>query len=165
MIKSILGTMLIILAIVFIYPKEIIIASIIGEIIFMGDSDTNNIMIGDIKIENYDRLEILGEDGYNSECKAYYFDDEQAKKIKTQIENEKNWTEKPFNESIIDVYKKFNVNTLGKSYYFLKEYNREGFVIETNRDVLDNKNIKWFESAIYDSDNKVLYMYYIFYEK
>lgn len=167
MVKTFLGTVLIIFAIVFIYPKEIIVESIIGEMIFMGDPETdkNTIKIGNVEINSYERKEILGEDGYNSECKAYYFDDEQSIEIEKQIKNDENWTDIAFSENVLNGYERFNISNLGKSYYYLEEYNREGFVIETRRNILDNKEIKWYYSAIYDSDNKVLYTYYIFYEK
>lgn len=167
MIKTILGTVLIIFAIVFIYPKEIIVESIIGEMIFMRNSefDKKIVKIGDVEIDNYEKEEFFGKDGYDSECKAYYFNNEQAKEIEKQIKNDENWTDRAFSENVFSRYKKFNVNNLGKSYYYLEEYDRERFVIETKRNILDNKEIKWLYSAIYDSDNKVLYIYYIFYEK
>ena len=167
MVKTFLGTVLIIFAIAFIYPKEIMVESIIGDLIFKGNSETdkNTIKIGNVEIKSYEKDEILGEDGYNSECKAYYFNDEQAKEIEEQIKNDEIWTDRAFSENILSRYEKFNVNNLGESYYYLEEYDREGFVIETKRSILDNKEIKWYYSAIYDSDNKVIYIYYIFYEK
>ena len=40
-----------------------------------------------------------------------------------------------------------------------------GITIETNREILDNKPIEWYKSAIYDRDNKILLYYYRHYEK
>jgi hypothetical protein len=61
MIKTILGTVLIIFAIVFIYPKELIFETIIGELIFIGDSkyDKNTIKIGNVEINSYERKKFL----------------------------------------------------------------------------------------------------------
>lgn len=168
MVKTVLGAMLIIIAIIFIYPIEALL-SIIGLSIFMTDFnlDSNTISFRNVKIDNYERIEELGTDVYKSKCKAIYFSEEQAKEIEKQIKIDEQWIDKPFKENILEKYNKFNVNVnnLGKSYYYLIEYDRTGVVIETNRNVLDNKGIQWYDSAIYDSDNKVLYNYYVFYER
>ena len=47
----------------------------------------------------------------------------------------------------------------------IKEFDKNYNAIETNREILDNKPIEWYKSAIYDSDNKTLYYYYRHYEK
>jgi len=62
MVKTFLGTVLIIFAIAFIYPKEIMVESIIGDLIFKGNSETdkNTIKIGNVEIKSYEKDEILG---------------------------------------------------------------------------------------------------------
>lgn len=166
MLKTVLVTILIILAIIFIYPIDIIISTI-GTGIFM-DAYTHKsdclISFNSVKIEEYEKYEKLGEKVYGS-CYAIYFNEEQANNIEMQIKNDENWTTKSFKEKFVEDYKKFNINESGKCYYYLIQLNRDGFIVETNRDVLDNKELEWYESAIYDTDNKILYYYYEHYSR
>ena len=166
MLKTILATILIILAIVFIYPIETIVATI--ETIILSDVYTSQsdclISFNKVKVKEYEKCEELGSEPYGI-CEAIYFNEEQANKIEIQIKNDENWTTKPFKENHIDDYKRFNIIELGKCYYYLIQFDRDGRIIETNREVLDNKGLEWYESAIYDSDNKILYYYYRHYEK
>lgn len=161
MMKTVLVTILIILAIICIYPISII-ASTIGASIFM-DAFTHKsdyiISFNNVKIEECEKYEKLGEKAYGS-CYAIYFNEEQANNTEKQIKKDENWATKPFKERFVEDYKKFNINELGKCYYYLIQLNRDGFTIETNREVLDNKELEWYESAIYDTDNKILYYYY-----
>lgn len=166
MFKIILGIMLIVFTIIFINPiVNVIIPA--GTSIFLNDynSDSNLIKgFGEVRIESYDRCEKIGTEAYG-ECYAIYFNEEQANKIKMQINNDEKWTSKPFKDKFIDDYKKFNINNWGESYYYLVEIDKDYNIIETNRNILDNKKIEWYKSAVYDSDNKTLYYYFKHYEK
>lgn len=168
MAKTILITMLIIIAIIFIYPIEVLL-SVIGISIFMTDfnSDRKTINFRNVEIDNYERVAVLGTRGNKCKCKAIYFSDEEAKEVEIKIKNDEDWTDKPFKENILNQYERMNVKVknLGKSYYYLIKYDRTNVVIETNRQVIDNEGAQWYDSAIYDSDNKVLYNYYEFYER
>lgn len=46
-----------------------------------------------------------------------------------------------------------------------KEIDKDYNIIETNRDILDNKKINWYKTAIYNSNKKILYYYCKHYEK
>ena len=72
---------------------------------------------------------------------------------------------KPFNEKLINNYKKFNVNNFENSYYYLMEFDKNYNTIETNQEKLDDKPIEWYKSAIYDTDSMTLYYYYKHYQK
>ena len=165
MIKTIIASLLILNAIIFIYPIESFIIPI-GMSIFSDKSSDGELIkgFGKVKVENYERYEKIGIEAY-SKCYAIYFNEEQANIIEKQINSDENWTNKPFNEQIINNYKKLNVKDFEKTYYYLIEFDRDYNTIETNREVLDNKKIEWYKSAIYDSDNKILYYYYRHYEK
>lgn len=165
MIKNILGIMIIVLAIIFIYPIQTVIVPSIVSIFMNNNSDSNLIRgFGEVRIERYERCEKIGAEAYG-ECYAIYFNEEQANKIEMQINNDEEWTSKPFKDKFIDDYKKFNINNLEESYYYLVEIDKEYNIIETNRDILDNKKIEWYKTAIYDSNNKILYYYCKHYEK
>ena len=88
-----------------------------------------------------------------------------ANDIEKQINNDENMTRQPLNEKIINNYKKFNVNNFENLYYYLIEFDKDYNTIETNREILDNKPIEWYKSAIYDTDSKTLYYYYKYYQK
>ena len=165
MIKNILEIMLIVLAIIFIYPIQTVIVPAVVSICMNDNSDSNLIKgFGDVKIESYERCEKIGTEAYG-ECYAIYFNEEQANKIKVQIDNDEKWINKPFNDRFIGDYKKFNINNWGESYYYLVEIDKDYNIIETNRDILDNKKIEWYKSAIYNNDNRILYYYCKHYEK
>ena len=166
MLKTFLITILIIIAIIVIFPLDII-ASTIGVVMIIDATTPKSNYIAsfnNVKIEEYERYEELGEEGYGS-CEAIYFNEEQAKNIEMQIKNDENWTTRPLKEEFIEDYKKFNITELGKCYYYLVQYSRDGYIIETNRDILDNRGLRWYESAVYDSDNKILYSYYEHYSR
>ena len=113
----------------------------------------------------YKKYEKIESDDVYVDCYAIYFNEKQSNAIESQINSDENWTKKPFNEKIINKYKKVNVNNFENSYYYLIEFDKNYNAIETNREILDNKPIEWYKSAIYDSDNKTLYYYYRHYEK
>lgn len=165
MIKTILAGLLIIVAIIFIYPIETFIIPI-GMSIFSNNNSDGELIkgFGKVKFEDYERYEKIGTEAY-SKCYAIYFNEEQANVIEEQINSDENWTREPFNEKLINNYKKFNVNNFENSYYYLIEFDKDYNTIETNREILDNKPIEWYKSAIYDSNNKILYYYYRHYEK
>lgn len=166
MIKTIIASLLILNAIIFIYPIESFIIPI-GMSVFSNKSSDGKLIkgFGKLKIEYYENYEKIESDDVFAECYAIYFNEKQAKIIEEQINSDENWTNKPFNEQIINNYKKLNVKDFEKTYYYLIEFDRDYNTIETNREVLDNKKIEWYKSAIYDSDNKILYYYYRHYEK
>ena len=166
MVKNILGIMLIVIAIIFIYPIETVIISI-GTSIFINNYNSDSDLIkgfGEVKIESYERYEKIGTEAYG-ECYAIYFNEEQANRIKMQISNDEKWTSKPFKSKFINDYKKFNINNLGESYYYLGEIDKEYNIMEENRDILDNKKMDWYKSAIYDNDKRILYYYCRHYER
>lgn len=165
MLKTIVGIILIISAIIFIYPIENIIMPI-GIRLFSNNRTDGELIkgFGKVKVENYEKYEKIGTDAY-SKCYAIYFNEEEANAIEKQINSDENWTRKEFNEKLINNYKKFNVNNFENSYYYLIEFDKNYNTIETNREILDNKPIEWYKSAIYDSNNKTLYYYYRYYEK
>ncbi len=166
MLKTISGIILIMGVIIFMYPMENMIVAM-GTSIFINDHNSDGNLIkgfGNVKIENYKEYKELGADAY-CDCKAIYFNEEQANKIEMQIGKDEKWTSKPFKDKFFNDYKKFNVNDFGKSYYYLVEFDRNYNIIETNRAVLDNKKMEWYVSAIYDSDNKILYYYNRHYQK
>ena len=163
--KNILGIMLVILAITFIYPIQAVIVPIGASIFTDNNSDSDLIKaFGMVKIENYEKYEKIGTEAYG-ECYAIYFNEEQANRIKLQINNDEKWTDKPFKDKFINDYKKFNISNLGESYYYLVEIDKNYNIIETNRNLLDNKKIEWYRTAIYNSSNKILYYYSKHYEK
>ena len=165
MIKNILVIMLILLAIIFIYPIQTAIVPAVVSIFMNNNSDSNLIRgFGEVRIESYERCEKIGTEAYG-ECYAIYFNEEQANKIKMQINNDEKWTSKPFKDKFFDDYKKFNINNEGESYYYLVEIDKDYKIIETNRDILDNKKIEWYKTAIYNNDSKILYYYCKHYEK
>lgn len=165
-IKAIFVDLLIVVAIMFIYPLESIIMSI-GMSIFSNSSSDKDLIkgFGNVRIENYKKYEKIESDDVYVDCYAIYFNEKQSNAIESQINSDENWTKKPFNEKIINKYKKVNVNNFENSYYYLIEFDKNYNAIETNREILDNKPIEWYKSAIYDSDNKTLYYYYRHYEK
>ncbi len=165
MLKTIVGIILIASIIIFIYPIGNII--IPEGIKLFSNNNTDSELIkgfGKVKIEDYERYEKIGMEAY-SKCYAIYFNEKQANVIENQINSDENWTRKPFNEKIINNYKKFNVNKFENSYYYIIEFDKDYNTIETNREILDNKQIEWYKSAIYDGNNKTLYYYYRHYEK
>ena len=160
MLKTFLVTLLIIIAIILIYPIDIIVSTI-GVSIFVDAATPKSnylVIFNNVKVEEYERYEKLGEKAYGS-CNAIYFNEEQANNIEIQIKNDEIWTTKTFEKRFIEDYEKFNINELGQCYYYLVQLNGDGFTVETNRNVLDNKELEWYESAIYDIDNKILYYY------
>ena len=166
MLKTIVGILLIASTIIFIYPIGNII--IPEGIKLFSDNSTDGELIkcfGKAKIESYERYEKLDMDDVYCECYSIYFNEKQANAIENQINSDENWTIKPFNEKIFNNYKKLNVNNLDNSYYYLIEFDKNYNTIETNREILDNKPIEWYKSAIYDGNNKTLYYYYRHYEK
>ena len=167
MIKMITLSLLIIVSIIFIYPIEtFIIPAYIN--IFEKDYSSDDKLIkgfGKVKFESYEEYKKMETDDVYGECYAIYFNEEQANAIEEQINSDENWTIKPFNEKIFNNYKKLNVNNLDNSYYYLIEFDKNYNTIETNREILDNKPIEWYKSAIYDGNNKTLYYYYRHYEK
>ncbi len=161
MIKNILGIILIVFAIISIYT----IQNVIVPISINDNSDSELIKsFGDVKIENYEKYEKIGREAYG-ECYVIYFNEEQANSIIRQINNDKNWTSKILKNKFITDYEKFNIKNLGESYYYIVEMDKDYNIVETNRDILDNKKIEWYKTAIYNNENKVLYYYYKHYEK
>ena len=167
MIKTILVSVFIVLAIIFIYPIEMFITTG-GLSILIENHNYDGKLIkgfGKAKIESYERYEKIELDDVYADCYVIYFNEEQANAIENQINSDENWTRKAFNEKLINNYKKFNVNNFENSYYYLIEFDKNHNTIETNREILDNKPIEWYKSAIYDGNNKILYYYYRYYEK
>ena len=113
-------------------------------------------------IKKYEKIE---SDDVYADCYAIYFNEKQANAIESQINSDENWKIKPFNEKIINNYKKINVNNFENFYYYLIEFDKDYNTIETNREIINNKPIEWYKSAIYDGNNKILYYYYRHYEK
>lgn len=62
-----------------------------------------------MKVENYERYEKIGTEAY-SKCYDIYFNEKQANVIENQINSDENWTRQPFNEKIINNYKKIDLN-------------------------------------------------------
>ena len=140
----------------------------IGLSIFTENSSINKDLIkgfGKVKIENYEKMMDLGQRINESDYKAIYFNEEQANKIEEQINEDKNWTKREFDSDIINKYVNNNVKEFNNCYYYLIEFDRDYHIVETNRDILDKKKVKWYNSAIYDSDNNVLYYFCKYYEK
>ncbi len=165
MLKTIVGIILIASTIIFIYPIGNIIIPEGIKLFFDNSTDGKLIKgFGKAKIESYERYEKIGTEAY-SKCYAIYFNKKQANAIENQINSDENWTRQPFNEKIINNYKKFNVNNFENLYYYLIEFDKDYNTIETNREILDNKPIEWYKSAIYDTDSKTLYYYYKYYQK
>ena len=165
MIKTIVGIIFIVSALIFIYPIENIIMP--TGIRLFSDNRTDGELIkgfGKVKVEDYEKYEKIGTEAY-SDCYAIYFNEEQANVIEKQINSDENWTRKAFNEKLINNYKKFNVNNFENSYYYLIEFDKDYNTIETKREILDNKTIEWYKAAIYDTDSKTLYYYYKHYQK
>lgn len=166
MIKTIFVSLLIVVAIIFIYPlKSIIIPT--GMSIFSDSSSDKDLIksFGKANIESYEKYEKIESDDVYADCYAIYFNEKQANAIENQINSDENWKRKPFNEKIINNYKKLNVNNFENLYYYLIEFDKDYNTIETNREILDNKPIEWYKSAIYDGYKKVLYYYNRCYEK
>lgn len=167
MIRTILEIIFIVSAIVFIYPMKSIIIPI-GTSIFANDNGSYNKLtkeFGEVKIESYVEYKELETDDVYGKCYAIYLNEEQANSIEMQINKDESWTSSSFKEGLMNNYKKLNINVLGKSYYYLIEFDKDYNTIETKREVLDNKKIEWYKSAIYDCDNKILYYYCRYYEK
>lgn len=166
MIKTIFVSLLIVVAIIFIYSlKSIIIPT--GMSIFSDSSSDKDLIksFGKANIESYEKYEKIESDDVYADCYAIYFNEKQANAIENQINSDENWKRKPFNEKIINNYKKLNVNNFENLYYYLIEFDKDYNTIETNREILDNKPIEWYKSAIYDGYKKVLYYYNRCYEK
>ena len=165
MTKIIFGIILILIAIACIYPIQTFILPI-GTSIFMNNNADSDLTkgFGEVRIEDYIKYEKVGIEAYG-ECYAVYFNEEQSDKINVQISNDENWTSKPFKDKFINDYKKFNIDNYEKPYYYLVEIDKDYNIIETNRDILENKKISWYRSAIYDSNNKTFYYYCKHYEK
>lgn len=165
MIKTILASILIMVVIIFICPIGNIIIPEGIELFSSNNTDGELIKgFGKVKVEDYERYEKIGTEAY-SKCYAIYFNEKQANVIENHINSDENWTRKPFNEKIINNYKKLNVNNFENLYYYLIEFDKDYNTIETNREILDNKPIEWYKSAIYDGYKKVLYYYNRCYEK
>ena len=160
-------SLLIIVVIIFLYPIEIFIKPDYIDI-FEKDYNSNDKLIkgfGEVKFESYEEYKKIETDDVYAECYAIFFNEEQANIIEKQINCDESWTSKPFNEKIINNYKKLNINDFGQAYYYIIEFDKDYNTIEINQEILDSKKIEWYKSAIYDSDNKTLYYYYRHYEK
>ena len=107
MIKAIFVDLLIVVAIMFIYPLESIIMPI-GMSIFSNSSSDKDLIkgFGNVRIENYKKYEKIESDDVYVDCYAIYFNEKQSNAIESQINSDENWTREPFNEKIINKYKK-----------------------------------------------------------